>query len=121
MSLSVSGGISLVDSPDGHGYLSVSLDVHVGNLLDLSLDIGTFPGGMNINPVITSPLVPSTSVGGGLLDQLLPPIIAPVVDGLLGALPLGGVGAAHEPPVGSTTIIDLGGTIINLPGAFKES
>lgn len=122
MATSVSGGISLVNSPDGHGYLSVSLDVHLGNLLDLSLDINTFPGGASIIPDIGSPLIPSTSVGGGALDALLPPVLAPVVNGLLdGLLGLsGGAGSPQDPPAGSTTLLDLGGTLINLPGLFKE-
>ncbi|SEP92328.1 hypothetical protein SAMN04488038_102222 [Solimonas aquatica] len=121
MSISIGGGISIVTSPDGHGYLHVGLDIHLGSLLDISLNIDTFPGGSSIAPSVGSPLIPSPSVAGGLLDQLLPPIIAPVVDSLLGAIPSGGVGAAQEPPAGSSTLLDLGGTLINLPGAFKES
>ncbi len=119
MTASVGGGASLVNSPDGHGYLHVYANVQIGTLLNLAPDISTFPGGSSINPGISSPLIPGSSVGGSLLAPILPPILAPIVNNLLGAVPSGGVGGGDTPPAGSTSIIDLGGAIINLPGAFK--
>lgn len=118
MSASISAGVSLVSS-DGYGYLNVGVDLHLGNLLDVGLHISTFPGGSAIVPTVSSPLVPSSSVGGGLLDQLLPPILSPVVSNLLGALPTGGAGSPQDPPAGGTTILSLGDVTLNLPGAFK--
>ncbi len=119
MTASVGGGISFANSPDGHGYLSLNLGVELTGILSINGSINTFAGGMSINPGLTSPLIPGSSLGGSLLAPLLPPILAPLVGSLLGAIPTGPVGSAQEPPAGSTTLIDLGGTIINLPGAFS--
>lgn len=98
----------------GFGYLDIDLSIDLGALLQLDLSIGSQPSGLFFN--ITSAgaigdLLPIPD--GELLGTILPPLLAPDP----GA---GGIFTDEiEPPAGSTSIIDLGGTVLNLPGLFS--
>lgn len=117
MTVSVSGSLSVVTNPgEGGATVHFGLDVVVGGILDLSLDVNLFAGGPPIVVHSITPLMPSSSVGGGLLDTALPAVVAPV-HGLTASVG-GSAGVAAEPAVGST-IIDLAGTTIDLPDVFK--
>lgn len=120
MALTIGASITLDIDNQGHGYLDIDLHVQVG-VLNLDLSIETQPKGFVTETVAgaLSPLAPLPSLGSGLLDTVLPPVADSVVgltDNVIDGLFL----PDSEPTPGSTSVIDLGGTLLNLPGIFKS-
>ena len=116
MSISITGGVHL-GSNDGAPYLS--LHAQIGTLPTINLDIGpanslSLTGGITAG-ILSPNLV--TALGGNIIDQVLPPILVPIVNGILPGLgavtPLAPI-ISNDPQTGNSTL-HLGGTVIDVP------